>query len=424
MRIVVGAVVMGVIGCSGEIGDAPRGSLEGTTPAATEDAAVDRPKTESSVDASSPSDDATSTNDAEDDASGAEAASDATGTDVATSTDATPADGGACGPCEPAAPVCVGDAVRGQTATCSAQGACVRAPVTTPCAAGEVCRDAACVKAPWAKYPTWLAYANELRSAYGSPVVVEDPAMSQAARAHAKYMVDNDFIGHSQDPTKPSYSVEGNGAAERGLVWATRTESDFARAMDAWQQAPFHLISLLDPNYPKMGYGEYLDRASPNYIWAVTLVVRDANFVSQPSRAFPAPMVWPPRNYVTHVARYWGENPDPLTGCPGYTAPAGLPLIASFGWWTKNNGGTTETTFRDGAGNALEHCRFDATNYVHPDPVKQAAARRKLEAYDAVFIVPRKPLEPKGTYRASVKRASGASVEWTFSVAPVIRING
>lgn len=269
-------------------------------------------------------------------------------------------------------------------------------------------------------FRSWIAYANELRTAFGSPRIVEDPALSRAARRHAEYVVRTDEVGHSEDRRSPHYSDAGHGAAERGLPWGTYEPSDFARAFDAWQQAPFHLLPLLDPSYRKMGWGEFLDTTSPGLVWGVTLVLRPADYVAPYPKLWAKPMVWPPRGYETHVARHWGETPSPLTACGSSSSEAGLPLIASFGWWT-DSGATRKTTLVDDDGRALAHCRIDARTFTYPDRHWQEVGTAILRSYDAVFIVPRAPFEPKRTYRAGVERASGAAVEWKFSIGPVLR---
>jgi hypothetical protein len=65
-------------------------------------------------------------------------------------------------------------------------------------------------------------------------------------------------------------------------------------------------------------------------------------------------------------------------------------------------------------GQPIDHCLFDGTSYVNPDPNQQSLGRAVLSARNAIVIMPRARLQP-GTYDASV--ASGtATISWAFQV--------
>jgi len=138
------------------------------------------------------------------------------------------------------------------------------------------------------------------------------------------------------------------------------------------------------------------------------------------------PITWPGNEATTYIRAYTGfEFPDPLTstGCVAYqsqippsgTSGVGMPIYLQIG-----NGGLTPVvtstilTRRDGS--SLEHCWFDETTYINPDPDQQSVARAILGARDAIVIIPRYPFDPGERYTVTVT-ANGQSYVWSFNVS-------
>ena len=59
----------------------------------------------------------------------------------------------------------------------------------------------------------WLEAVNYYRAVAGLPSVTENVTYSDGTWKHARYMVKNDYIGHSEDPANPWYTPEGLQAA-------------------------------------------------------------------------------------------------------------------------------------------------------------------------------------------------------------------
>lgn len=126
------------------------------------------------------------------------------------------------------------------------------------------------------------------------------------------------------------------------------------------------------------------------------------------------PIRWPGDGMTVPLRQHYGETPSPLTSCPGYATPSGLPVLLIFG------GGdpapvVTAHSFAQG-GTALECCVFDGTTYANPDAYLQGLGRSILRGRNAVALVPRAPLTPGATYTASIT-VNGIAHQWTFSVA-------
>jgi hypothetical protein len=100
--------------------------------------------------------------------------------------------------------------------------------------------------------------------------------------------------------------------------------------------------------------------------------------------------------------RYDGtERPDPLSNCPGYAAPTGLPLIVQLADGVPPAVSASSFT-RDGT--AVEHCAFAGS------PGDSLANRR------AVVLIPREVLRRGSTYQASLT-AGGQTITWSFALA-------
>ncbi len=246
----------------------------------------------------------------------------------------------------------------------------------------------------------WLAALNLYRSLAGLPAVVEDPTLSAGDLAHAKYVVRNDVIGHSEDASKPGYTDEGNLAASRSNVAAasqpTMTETG---PIDLWMRGPYHAIGILDPTLTRVGFGIAHD-SSGSMQSGAALDVLTGRGGSTAGVSFP--ILFPGDGTRVPLDRYDGtENPDPLASCPGYTAPTGLPLIVQLPPNVAPNV-TSSSVTRDGA--AVEHCVFAGS------PGDSLGNRR------AVVIIPKDVLRKGATYQATLA-VGGETYTWSFSLA-------
>jgi uncharacterized protein YkwD len=256
----------------------------------------------------------------------------------------------------------------------------------------------------------WLATVNGWRALADLPAVTENTEWSQGDLAHARYVVREDTVGHTEDPSSPDFSDAGLEAAQNGNVAGT---SDIAAndgwAIDAWMSGPFHAVGILDPLLQVSGFGIFHEDGPQLQTGAVLDVLRGRT--GTPANG---PVILPSDGGVLPVGRYGGnEAPDPLTSCPGYEAPTGFPLIVMVG------PGFTGTTVTDHAltrdGSPVEHCVFDGSTYTNPDPIMQSSGRNVLGARDAVVVMAKDPLAKGATYQASVT-VNGETIAWSFTV--------
>lgn len=256
----------------------------------------------------------------------------------------------------------------------------------------------------------WLWYVNLFRNEANLPALVENPEWSLDSLQHSRYMVYTGNLGHNQDPGNPYFSRAGQTAAENGNIAAGYIGSEpFKWAFNYWMSAPFHAIPMLDPQLGATGFAEYRDAAGVQPV-AATLDVRRGLGPLPDSVTYP--IMYPRDGGETWVLRYsLPEFPEALSTCVGYQQPTGAPIILQIGDGRETPQVTGSALYRDGE--YLAHCRFDETNFTHPNEFRQKSARLILDQRDAIVIIPQQPLLPDSTYSVRVD-VNGATYTWSF----------
>jgi len=260
--------------------------------------------------------------------------------------------------------------------------------------------------------PDWLARLNAYRAMADLPALVENPEWSEGDRLHARYMVKNDRVEHSEVPGNPWYTPEGDAAARASnLVGSGDPLASDLFAIDAWMQAPFHALGILDPELTQVGFGSYREQDEVVQMGAALDISRGITGLPAGTRF---PIIWPSSGSVVPLTGFTREHPDPLTSCPGYTSPSGLPIIVQLGPGNLRPQ-VTASSFKQGS-TALEHCVFSEVNYNNPNSSDQELGRTILDLRDAVVLIPRQPLTPGARYTASIQ-VGGQTYTWSFEVA-------
>jgi uncharacterized protein YkwD len=258
----------------------------------------------------------------------------------------------------------------------------------------------------------WLDYLNIFRTNTGLEPLVENDEWSDGGWLHSRYMVKNDYVGHSEDPGNLWYSPAGHAAAQNGNVFVTSwAEAPDEMPIDFWMTAPFHAVSMIDPQLHASGFGIYRETLG---LWKTgsTLDVRRGLGSLPQGTIFPIP--YPADGHSTWLTSYYGgEFPDPLTSCPGYSPPTGAPIILQLGSGNVTPQVTGHRVMMNGT--PVETCLFDETSYVNPDPTVQSTGRIVLNVRDAIVIMPKNPLIPGSTYTVEITSA-GSTSAWNFTV--------
>jgi hypothetical protein len=242
------------------------------------------------------------------------------------------------------------------------------------------------------------------------PPVLDYEPYNLGSELHSRYMVANDeAIAHSEDPANPFYDPAGDLAAKNGNLFATsQTEANYIWSINFWASAPFHLIDMLKPNLNNVGYGDYIEAGGDVAMASVLDIGSDPGG----QKGLTYPILFPGPGSRTWIVRHsLYEWPDPLASCPGYSRPAGSPIVLLLG---NGNRVPHVENFRLAMGDTpLKACIFDQTTYSNPDSWAEKTGRQILSHNNAVVIMPRHPLAAEETYTVQVT-ANGETTTWQF----------
>lgn len=253
----------------------------------------------------------------------------------------------------------------------------------------------------------WLGTVNAYRVSSGLPPVAEDPVLSAEAAEAAQYMVSIGQLTHSPDPAHWTYTPgAARSAGSSNLAMTTAAEIDSGQFVDLWMAAPFHALGLLRPGWKTTGFGRYQGTPSgDDTVWtAAALDVLRGLTKTKVNQV----VVFPGAGANTPLRQFTTEWPNPLTWCPGYKAPTGLPLIVMLPTTPYR---TTATVVDATDGTTLESCTLTTTTISGRD-TSATTARSLLTGANAIIVIPKSPLQDGHEYVVSVK--SSTNVSWTF----------
>ncbi len=255
----------------------------------------------------------------------------------------------------------------------------------------------------------WLDHLNSYRANAGLPAVTEQPSWTEGCELHSRYMVKNDYLGHSEDPNKEWYTDEGLAAAKSGNVAVHGSVSASDNSfIDMWMEGPFHALGIIDPRLEQAAFGAYHE-AIGRWQSAATLdVLRGLGSVPD---SVSYPVMFPGNGKEMPFKAFTGnEWPDPLTSCPGYAAPSGPAIMLMLEETPSVSGYSISKT----GGSALTACLFDETSYVNSASNDQRLGRGVLASRHAIVLMPKDPLTD-GTYNVAIT-SNGTQHAWSFCI--------
>jgi Cysteine-rich secretory protein family len=295
---------------------------------------------------------------------------------------------------------------------------------------------------------------NFYRASVGVAPIVADPELNEAALHHAKYLVNNHIdagdavikdgrmiengwnaSAHSESEGNSWYTEDGAKWADYANVIRGRTIPTDGAALVDEQAARLDSLSVLDPQLASVGFGIFCAADDCAGVIIYKRGLTKSQFLAlyegsamdwngllgtmpftiarlrKPIEFPPSTMHFPSRAYRG------GEYPDPLVGCHGYAAPAGVPIVLQLGAPSEGEDVKISSGTVTEDGSQIETCFFDATSYANPDGYQQTRARQGLHAYGAVAVIPKNPLQPGHKYTVSIV-ADSQPYTWSFSIAP------
>jgi hypothetical protein len=272
--------------------------------------------------------------------------------------------------------------------------------------------DGGATPTPSPEMDVWLIHLNTYRAMAGLPPVNENPEWGNGAYLHSRYMVKNDFIGHTENSGNPWYTAEGEQAAQTSNLAASHSSTaDDTYAIDLWMQAPFHAVGILDPRLRQVGYGSFREEDGGLQMGATLDVIRGLDELP-PTVSYP--IAWPADGSTVTLTSHFSEYPDPLSSCPAYQTPTGVPILLQIGPGDQTPKVLSHSFSR--GNESLVHCVFDETSYTNSDSSAQNLGRAILGARDTIVLIPQQPLIPGTQYTVSIKLESG-TYTWSFLVS-------
>ncbi len=206
-----------------------------------------------------------------------------------------------------------------------------------------------------------IARLNELRAYAHAPPVRADPALQQAAEAHAAYYAENGFTGHYQEPTSAGFT--GATPADRikaaGFTGKCTGESastiggDPAAAVDALVNSVYHRTIMLHPALVLVGYGQSAGGSVFDFGGCVDgLPVLDRLYIYPGVGQSDVPHSFLPRT----------EIPNPLPDTEGYV---GSPISIGASPWSQEPVHITDARIVDQAGVPLSFHRVDDDGWTY-----------------------------------------------------------
>ncbi len=262
----------------------------------------------------------------------------------------------------------------------------------------------------------WLEFVNYYRALASLPPVAEDPALTDGARKHAQYMILNNVIEPFEvSIDRQGYTPEGAAAATKSLLLGSTTSATTdEQALAYWMQGPFHALGILDPALQRTGFGS--DRNPGGAIIRMAAALDIVSGLDQ-SAVLPGtyPVFWPDNGMTISLRSYTQgtDSPEPLTSCPGYLSPTGLPILVQVGDGSLPAVNVTSSQILQGAA-PVEHCVFTESTYTNFDSNMQTRGRAVLGVRDAVVLIPRYPLVAGVKYTVSIT-INGQFYRWAFT---------
>ena len=258
--------------------------------------------------------------------------------------------------------------------------------------------------------PEWLQALNLYRAASATSPITEDHAFTLGAKAHARYIVEEDQLALAEDPASPWFTTEGNEtaatSAQIGFPSHTVTDTEF---IETWMSNAFTAPLLNTPDLLRAGFGSYTDGFKASGIRAAGVL--DFHRGRTTDRTYDRyPVLWPGAGSTIGLTEsFEAPNPSPLTACPGYPSITGLPLSLQLADVPDI---TAAALTRDGQ--PVDHCVVDADSYTNPDAAQQELARTLMTIWRFAVVIPRDPLQVGSTYQVDVT-VNGSPLSWTFT---------
>lgn len=246
-----------------------------------------------------------------------------------------------------------------------------------------------------------MAFANQMRSAIGAPLLTADSRVVAAAQNHANYNSANNTSGHYETAGRPYYTGYAPRDRVAAMGWSTSFVSEVAtggsNALSGVRQlwdAPYHRLGMMHPSASSMGWGHSTLGGRGTTVGNITynFGIRSVEFVRSPAHG------------QTNIPTTWSGNESPSPLPAGAPKPVGYPIMFVY------SGG--QTVVLRGA-QLIAPGGAQVPIYIAPQQFE----------YDYHVIIPQRPLATNTTYHVRFDITVAGrwlTNEWDFSTGATI----
>jgi hypothetical protein len=232
-----------------------------------------------------------------------------------------------------------------------------------------------------------VAFLNQQRQANSIPAgITVDAYRTTGCHNHNRYMEQNG-LGHMEDPSKPGYTPEGADYTNSGEVLA-QGATGWTAGSNPWDAAPLHQSLLFDPRVNSAGYDEYDSFACMRFGF---------NFTSPAQPTFYAYTGNVGRTNVPFREFVYGEGPYAPQEAVGI--PQGVPTGPNILFFTEGFGSTNHAVLFnliEAGGHGVDVKLVDSKT---PPPPNGNGYQAFTTGGD---MIPVQPLLPATSYTANV----------------------
>ena len=231
-------------------------------------------------------------------------------------------------------------------------------------------------------------FLNQQRSANSIPAGVQlDSYRTTGCANHNRYMEQNG-LGHGEDPSKPGYTPEGADYTNSGEVLAQGVLDGWTASSNPWDRAPLHQTLLFDPRVNSAGYDEYKSFACMRFGFDFTPPAQPVFYAYTGNLG---------RTGVPHSVTVAGEGPyapQEAVGIPQGVATGPNILFFTQAFGTSNH--AVAYNLLDAGKHAVESKLVDSTT---PPPPQGGGYQAFQTGGD---LIPVHPLDAATSYTANV----------------------
>ncbi len=275
-------------------------------------------------------------------------------------------------------------------------------------------------------YPADRALAlnrlNQYRVAAGLAPYVYDPQLSVMGQAHTDYLLatagSNLPSGHFEVSTSKYYTKLGDEAAKTSGI--SSGYGDPLSNLEGLLAGALHRMQFLRPEESLVGLG--FTKAGSAGGGGTVFVTRKAPGASP---KIPRFVVFPPNGFDDALTDFGdGEYPEPRPDHKPGDPPTGYPITISLGWDDTKAFQDARVSLKNSRGEELPAwVSFPGKPAVAAPDMKiysgdaASISRGYRDNFDAVFILPKAPLERGATYSVDAALTIGGKTEslaWSF----------